>query len=369
MPSPHQEPPARSLTIDGIPDHVDEKAAALLRSRMIDHVERFMTETGLDSVRIVMSTASTNSNDDDTDPSPEHSQDELSISKRALSYQSHEPYFTFDLLVLPDNVIANLLAAVSMLEVETKVFDEWNLRSIEPFPRMSLNFHGPSGTGKTLAAHALASRLDKRILATNYAQIESKYHGEGPKNVEAIFHAAERDGAVLFIDEADSLLSKRLANVTQGSEQAINSMRSQLLICLEKFRGIVIFATNFVESYDKAFRSRIRDIFFPQPDYSCRLRIWRAHLPPQLPLSPDVILEVLAQEDWLNGRDIKNVIIDAAVRAAIEDSTVNLQYLNEAIFRLKLSQKESQTTGNGALSDEESQEISERVKETLADQG
>ena len=48
-----------------------------------------------------------------------------------------------------------------------------------------------------------------------------------------IFHAAERDDAVLFLDESDSLLSKRLTNVTDGSAQAINSIRSQLLICLE----------------------------------------------------------------------------------------------------------------------------------------
>ena len=82
----------------------------------------------------------------------------------------------------------------------------------------------------------------------SYADIESKYHGDGPKNLKSIFYAAERDKAVLFIDEADSLLSKRLTSINTGSEQAINSMRSELLICLEKFEGIVIFATNIVES-------------------------------------------------------------------------------------------------------------------------
>ena len=56
--------------------------------------------------------------------------------------------------------------------------------------------------------------------------------GEGPKNVSAIFLAAEEQDAVLFIDEADSLLSKRLVNVSDPSGQAMNSMRSQLLICL-----------------------------------------------------------------------------------------------------------------------------------------
>jgi SpoVK/Ycf46/Vps4 family AAA+-type ATPase len=93
-----------------------------------------------------------------------------------------------------------------------------------------------------------------KIIEASYAHIKSMYHGEGPKNVEALFYAAQAQNAILFIDEADSLLSRRLTNVNQGSEQAINSMRSQLLICLERFKGVVIFATNLVQNYDPAFR-------------------------------------------------------------------------------------------------------------------
>ena len=58
----------------------------------------------------------------------------------------------------------------------------------------------------------MASYLDKPILMASYAEVESKYVGDGSKNIEAVFHAAERDGAVLFIDEADSLLSRRLVD-------------------------------------------------------------------------------------------------------------------------------------------------------------
>ncbi len=101
----------------------------------------------------------------------------------------------------------------------------------------------------------------------------------------------ERDNAILFIDEADSLLSRRLTNVTQGSEQAINSMRSQLLICLERFRGVVIFATNLVENYDKAFETRVRHVHFLLPDEQGRRDIWRRHLPARLPLAPDISLD------------------------------------------------------------------------------
>src|SRR5258708_21599866 len=165
-----------------------------------------------------------------------------------------------------DGVRECLICGGEVMRVEHKGFDEWGLRTIQPFPHSALNFHGPPGTGKTLAAHTIAHTLKRSILVASYAEIESKFHGEGPKNVKAIFHSAERDHAILFIDEANSLLSKRLTEVTQGSEQAINSMRSQLFICLQEFRGVVIFATNLVENYDKAFETRVRYLHFPLPN-------------------------------------------------------------------------------------------------------
>ena len=55
-------------------------------------------------------------------------------------------------------------------------------------------------------------------------------------------------------------------------------MRSQLLICLEQFRGIVIFATNLVVNYDRAFLSRLISIEFRVPDATARRAIWERHL-------------------------------------------------------------------------------------------
>ncbi|QKZ17134.1 AAA family ATPase [Streptomyces chartreusis] len=80
------------------------------------------------------------------------------------------------------------------------------------------------------------------LIMAGYAELESKFHGDGPKNVKAAFHAAESQGALLFIDEADSLLSRRLTDVPQGSEQAINSMRSQIVLCLDQFTAVVVFS-------------------------------------------------------------------------------------------------------------------------------
>ena len=240
------------------------------------------------------------------------------------------------------------------------------MRKIEPFPRTALNFHGKPGTGKTLAAHAIASKINRPILVASYAQIESMYHGEGPKNVEAIFLAAEQQNALLFIDEADSLLSKRLTNVTQGSEQAINSMRSQLLICLEKFRGVVMFSTNLVENYDKAFETRVRNINFPMPDETCRREIWERHLVKELPQAPDVSSEKLAEVEDICGRDIKNAVIDAAMRAARQGKEkVALRELLESINSIKKA-RVNVTPGSRPLTPEEKEEAEKKIKEALA---
>lgn len=245
---------------------------------------------------------------------------EYDYERLSYNYQALEPRFSFDQVVLPQSTLEQIEGAIGILEVEQKVFDEWGLRAIIPEAASALSFYGPPGTGKTMAAEAIAHKLGKKILRATYADVESKFHGEGPKMVKAIFRAAERDNAVLFLDESDSLLSKRLTNVSDGSAQAINSMRSQLLISLESFKGIVIFATNLVVNYDKAFLSRLINIEFINPTATERKKIWLNHLKTDkihVPLAADVDLDYLADNYELCGREIKNVVKNACVSAAL----------------------------------------------------
>lgn len=244
---------------------------------------------------------------------------ELDYVKRAQNYQAVDPVYDFDMVKLPPPTLERIDLAISRILLEREVFDDWGLYAIMPNPVCAISFFGPPGTGKTLAANAVASKVHKKIIRTSYADIESKYHGEGPKNVRAIFLAAEQQDAVLFIDEADSLLSKRLTSVSQGSEQAINSMRSELLICLENFHGIVVFATNLVVNYDKAFLSRLINIRVDFPDANLRRGIWDAHLHPaptrplHIPLADDVDTEALGNAYEACGREIRNAVVSACV--------------------------------------------------------
>jgi SpoVK/Ycf46/Vps4 family AAA+-type ATPase len=301
--------------IHGIPSNVSPVEAAVFRTRVSTALADLCRREGMEALHLSIGAGEPRRNDTPVSGSGENG--EFDLESRAERYQPQTPLWSLEQLVAPENLLEELRTAISLVGLEPLVFDTWGLRAIEPFPRSALNFHGGPGTGKTLAAHAVASALNKSILVASYAQIESKYHGDGPKNVEALFHAAMTKEAVLFIDEADSLLSRRLTNVTQGSEQAINSMRSQILICLERHRGAVIFATNLAENYDRAFESRIRHIHFPQPDRIARTAIWKMHLPEKLPLKADVDPKRLAglAEDFC-GRDIKNAVVNAALAVA-----------------------------------------------------
>lgn len=254
-------------------------------------------------------------------PGRETDTDEFDYEKLSYNYMAEEPRYTFDQVILPQKVIDQIERAIGVLQVEHKVFDEWGLRSIIPMASSALSFYGPPGTGKSMAAEAIAARLRKKILSATYADIESKFHGEGPKMVKAIFMAAERDDAVLFLDESDSLLSKRLTNVSDGSAQAINSMRSQLLISLERFKGIVIFATNLVVNYDKAFLSRLINIEFTMPTAVEREKIWWQHLRTDtihVPLAWDVDISALSEAYELCGREIKSAVKSACIAAALD---------------------------------------------------
>ncbi len=360
------------LWLQGFPEGVPEDVAAVYRSRLLTTVKELLNKARLKEAKITIGTAS-QMRPANPPVSPTGAQsgkskesDDAPIEERARQYSAQKPLFGFEQLVLPASVKEELLSAVAIIQVEPLVFDTWGLRAFEPFPRTALNFHGLPGTGKTLAAHAIADALGRPVLVASYAEIESKFHGDGPKNVKAIFYAAERDRAVLFIDEADSLLSKRLTSVTQGSEQAINSMRSQLLICLEQFRGVVIFATNLVKNYDKAFETRVRHIYFPLPDEESRCEIWRRHLPPQLPLAPDVTPQGLAHIHDICGRDIKNAVIDAAVRAAMHHKAViGRDDLIEAITRIKAARVTEEAEASRESTSEEKNEVAKKISERL----
>lgn len=253
-------------------------------------------------------------------------------------------------VILSSKTKIQLEEGLAKLKYHKKIYQEWNFGSVDRQGRsVILNFFGKPGTGKTLTAEAFAGSLNMPIIKMGIAELESKFMGETSKNIQAVFELAAKENAVLFFDEADTLLGKRLSSVTQGIDNEVNAMRSTLLIELEKFDSVAIFATNFAKNYDEAFRSRIsHHIEFDLPDLAGRADIWNKMLVAEIPLAGerDQVIEQAAQHsDGLSGREIRTcmrLVLPKALLEAEQSNTeakVSIEQLLEVIERVKSAHK------------------------------
>ena len=228
-----------------------------------------------------------------------------------------EPKWTLDEIILPAEVKAQILDVATYSENSHRVFELWGFKRTHKFSRrIGVNLYGAPGTGKTMAAHAIARELGKKILIVNYADIESKYVGETPKNIRKAFEAAKASDSILFFDEADAILSKRVTNMSSATDVSVNQTRSVMLMVMNDYQDFVIFATNFISNFDPAFMRRISvHVKFTLPDEDCRKKLWRMYTPPEVPNNLDFD-ELAKKFDGISGSDISNAMLNAAFKAA-----------------------------------------------------
>lgn len=224
-------------------------------------------------------------------------------------------------VVLPAQTRRTLDQALAEVRNHNLIFQRWGLGERHASGRgLAFNFAGPPGTGKTICAEAIAHALGRKLLVVDYAEAESMWIGETPKNIVATFRAAAEQNAVLFFDEADAIAMRRSAGSPTRYERESNLTVNVLLRELEAFNGIVIFATNLAANFDPAFERRIRThVLFEMPGEEERVRIWQLQIhPKKTPLAPDVDFKRLAERYAMSGGDIKNAVIKAAAAAAAE---------------------------------------------------
>jgi len=235
--------------------------------------------------------------------------------------ESVAPQRTLDDVVLPPATRRSLDQALAHVTQHDLIFNKWGLRERHPTSlALAFNFAGAPGTGKTICAEAIAHTLGRRLLIVRYDQVESMWMGETPKNIVATFRLARKENAVLLFDEADSIASRRATSLDHGFVRETNTVINVLLQEIERFNGVVIFATNLAANFDPAFERRIRtQVLFEMPQTEDRERLWRVQMHPRLtPLHADVDFRRLAERYEATGGDIRNAVLKAATAAAME---------------------------------------------------
>lgn len=179
---------------------------------------------------------------------------------------------------------------------------------------------GPPGTGKTLLARATAGEAGVPFFFMSGSEFDELYVGVGAKRIRELFsQARDQAPAIIFIDELDAIGGKRNPKDQAYAKQTLN----QLLVELDGFsqtEGIIIIgATNFPESLDKALTRPGRfdkEVIVDLPDVRGRIDILKHHMQ-NVETADDVDPSIIARgTPGLSGAELMNLVNQAAVHAS-----------------------------------------------------
>lgn len=207
-----------------------------------------------------------------------------------------------------------------MVELPLRHPQLWKVLGVKP-PRGVLLF-GPPGTGKTLIARAVANETGAFFFLINGPEIMSKMAGEAEGNLRKAFEEAEKNSpAIIFIDELDSIATKREKTGGEVEKRVV----SQLLTLMDGLKGrgqvIVMAATNRPNSIDAALRRPGRfdkEIDIGVPDEVGRMEIMRIHTK-NMKLADNVDLASVAKDTHgFVGADLQALCTEAALQCIRE---------------------------------------------------
>ena len=212
--------------------------------------------------------------------------------------------------------------------VEEPLVDAEQFREVGIEPPSGVLLHGPPGTGKTMLARAVANRTDATFIKMAGSELVRKFIGEGARLVRDLFElAAEREPAIVFIDEIDAIAAKRTESKTSGDAEVQRTMM-QLLSEMDGFedRGEVriIAATNRFDMLDRAILRPGRFdrlIEVPKPDEEGREQIFRIHTR-EMNLADEVTFADLAEKTGdFSGAELASLATEAGMFAIRDGRT------------------------------------------------
>ena len=212
--------------------------------------------------------------------------------------------------------------------VEDPLDDPEQFEAVGVEPPSGVLLHGPPGTGKTMLAKAVANESDATFIKMAGSELVRKFIGEGARLVRDLFElAAEREPAVIFIDEIDAVAAKRTDSKTSGDAEVQRTMM-QLLSEMDGFddRGEVriMAATNRFDMLDEAILRPGRFdrlIEVPEPDAEGRARILEIHTQDMNVAGGTDLSEVAADLEGYSGADIASLATEAGMFAIRDGRT------------------------------------------------
>jgi transitional endoplasmic reticulum ATPase len=231
---------------------------------------------------------------------------------------------------------------------------EWPLKYKGAFKRMGIKppkgilLYGPSGTGKTLLAKAVAAETESNFISVKGPEVLSKWVGESEKAIREIFRRAKQVApCIVFFDEMDAIATIRGTEVgTKVGERIVNQLLTELDGLVELRDVVIIGATNRPDLLDPSLLrpGRFdRHILVPPPDESGRLEIFKVHTK-NMPLAKGVDLKPLAaQTKDYTGADIEAVCREAAMfalRKNLKSKEVTMENFQSALKEIGPSMTE-----------------------------
>jgi DNA polymerase III delta prime subunit len=242
-----------------------------------------------------------------------------------------KPKRRLDELCLPADSMTRFKRIIKSIQGRKEMLANWDLDpGLLGRAQGVLLFHGPSGTGKTMAAEVLAHELGLPLWRLEAAEMESPFVGESEARLHSLFAGVKGKPAVLLLDEADTVLMNR--NETTGSTQRYqNNLVNTWLRELDGFEGILVLTTNHANSLDPAVERRIQyRMAFESPSAEVRAQIWATLLgDAPIPGRDTLDFTAVAARYPFSGGRIRNAFVDACQRAA-EAGSIIQQVLNAA---------------------------------------
>ena len=243
-----------------------------------------------------------------------------------------------------DEQIREIREAVELPFEKPEAFIELGIE-----PPKGVLLTGPPGTGKTMLAKAVANSTKATFLGLVGAELAQKYIGEGGRMVRELFDLAKQKApSIIFIDELDSIGSKRLDTATSGDREVQRTLM-QLLSEMDGFQTLddvkIIAATNRPELLDAALLrpgrfDRIIDI--PLPDVDARETIFGVHTK-SMPIDKKVGLRYLSNiSEGFSGAEIKSSVVEAGINAISDGrKKVSKSDFTDAIKKVENKRKDS----------------------------